>query len=354
MLETFKAHYRPEVGFMFELIQKLCMIQAPSGREFRLADKITEIIMPYVDDCRKDRLGNVIAFIRGEGENKQKILYAAHMDEVSGIVTRIEGNGSIRFTYNGGYNWTSGAYQKVCFFGGASGMLIPPSGGTAPNEYNSYIDIGAKSRDEALELVGIGETFTMVPGITRMAGTRIAGHPIDNRIGCAVLLEAAREIYERGVRPYNDIYFSFTVQEELALPSSGGSVVSFAVQPDIGIGVDVCASGDYNGAPTIDICLGGGAAIHIKDNSLIADYDLVNEMQEAAEENDIDYQLFAGYNGGNDAVPMQKVGLGCRAGLISIPMRYLHTAAETADLTDADACIDLVEALCDKPLKKVD
>ena len=150
---------------------------------------------------------------------------------------------------------------------------------------------------------------------------------------------------EMSISPRPEI--PFTVQEELALPSMGASVVSFAVQPDIGVAVDVCGTGDVPGAAPMAVKLGGGPAILVRDTTLVADKGLVDTLTKLAKDAGLSYQYEVSTAGGQDAVPMQKVGLGCKAGVISIPMRYLHTSAETADLSDASGCVTLSAALCD-------
>lgn len=332
---------------LYTLTKQLAAIPGPSGREQPVATTILKMIRPYVDNAYIDRVGNVIAEKKGCGEHKKTLCFSAHMDEVAVIVTNIEGSGNLRVTNIGGPNGVSLAYAEVVSLSGVRGRLIPLSDG-APNLGNMLLDIGAKSAEEASELVEVGDFFTMTSTMCRLAGTRFCGHPIDNRVGCAVELEAASRL--AGVTPYNDVVFAFSVQEEIALPSLGGSVISDDVKPDIAIAVDVCAAGDAVGGQPIPSKLGGGAALIVRDSTIITDGPLLDEMTAAAKENDIPCQKVVPLNGGTDGVPMQKVGHGSRTGVLSIPMRYLHTAAETADLADVEACVALSVALCSREL----
>ena len=328
---------------MFELMHKLCGVLAPSGREYAMTETIREMLAPWVDEVKVDVLGNVVGKICGTGgEDKKKILYLAHMDEVGFMVTYIEGNGYIRFTNMGGPNLVSAAYQEVIFESGTRGHIVPHTGSDGNLNYSTMVvDIGAKDQEDAKKYVKLGECFSALPHVTKLAGTMIGGRPLDDRIGCVILLEAAKAMKE--ARPYNDIYLAFTVQEETT--ANGATVSAFEIRPDIGIALDVCGTGDTIGAVPMETRCGDGAAILIRDSTLVADRDLVNTMFAVAEEKGIKHQTEVYTHGGTDAVPMQKVALGAKAGVISIPMRYLHTSAEVLDLADAEACRDLVLAL---------
>lgn len=339
---------------MFKLLSDLMEIHAFSGREEKLAEYITGFIAPLADEIKIDRLGNVIALFRGDGKDGKKLMYAAHMDEVGMIVTFIESSGYIRFTNNGFPNWTSLAYREVVFENGTRGMVVPQVGCDGnPSPEKMYVDIGAHSREEAEQYVQIGDCFAADNRLISLSGTTVAGRPIDDRIGCAVLMRLAERLHNRESKPYHDVYLVFSVQEEIALPDVGASVASYGVMPDIGIAVDVCATGDAVGALPMESKVGGGAVVQIRDNTAIFDRELVSHMISACEEKGIPYQRLVAYNGGTDAVPMQKIGLGCKTGAIGIPMRYLHTSAEISDIADAEACVDLCAALCDREIKTV-
>ncbi len=335
---------------MFELLQKLAQVSAPTGNEYPLGELIGKLITPYVDKVSFDGLGDVIGYVEGNGENKKKVLYSVHMDEVGFIAAKIEENGYIRFNNLGGPNLTSAAYREVVFpASGIHGMMVPHTGSDGNLQLGTMVvDIGAPSRAEAEKYVSVGDSFTLVPYMVKEAGNRIAGHPVDDRIGCAILIDAARELKESGKRPYNDIYFAFSVQEEVT--AAGACVLSNVVMPDIGIAVDVCGTGDTIGSFPMTVSLGGGAAILLSDTKLIGDRRLAEDMKKTCAENGIKYQIEVCVHGGTDAVPMAKSGSGCRANVISIPMRYLHTSAETFDMFDAEQCRELVYALCLRPL----
>ena len=334
---------------LYMLTKELCEIPAAAGREHTIAKRLAELAAPYADEWYLDRVGNLVTKITGAGADKKKILYAAHMDEVSVMACSIGDDGYVRFTKNGYPDITSLCYREVVSERGVHGMLVPDHGCEKDADPKKcYIDLGVYTKKDAAALVSVGDTFTAVPSLIRLGESAIAGRPIDDRIGCAVQLLAAKELYTRGTRPYHDVYFVYTVQEELSVPGVGASVACNEILPDIGLAVDVCDTGDVPGAYPMDVKLGGGAAILVRDTSMVADRGLVETLMELAKEKGIPYQLEVSSEGGVDAVPMQKAGLGAKASVLSIPMRYLHTSAETADLRDALGCVTLAVGLADK------
>ncbi len=322
---------------MFNLTKKILKPVSVSGREEAVVGVIAEEIAPYVDSLHTDAMGNLIAFKAGVGENKKKVMFAAHIDEIGFIVTYIEENGYIRFNTLGGINFTSASFTHVVFESGLRGVLVPDAAG------GHVVDIGAKNRKEAQRRVKIGDTFAVVSDVVKLAGTRVAGRPMDDRIGAVVLIEAAKRL--QGVDVKNDIYFCFTVQEEVGC--RGSKTAAYAIMPDIGIALDVTATGDTQGAAPMAVKLGGGAAIKIKDSSVVCDRGLVEIMKKEAEDKKIKHQFEILTGGGTDTSSMQQTGAGCLAGCISIPTRYIHSSVETIDMADVEESVKLTMALCD-------
>ncbi len=322
---------------MFNLTKKILKPVSVSGREDAVTGVIAEEIAPYVDSLRTDAMGNLIAFKEGKGENKKKVMFAAHTDEIGFIVTFIEENGYIRFNTLGGINFTSAAFTHVVFESGLRGILVPDANG------GHVVDIGVKNRKEAERRVKIGDTFAVVSDVVKLAGTRVAGRPMDDRIGAVIMIEAAKRLKDVDVK--NDIYFCFVVQEEVGC--RGSKTAAFSVMPDIGIALDVTGTGDTQGAAPMAVKLGGGAAIKIKDSSVICDRGLVETMRKTAEDNKIKYQMEILPYGGTDTSSMQQNAAGCLAGCISIPTRYIHSSVETVDMADVEECVKLTMALCD-------
>ena len=329
---------------MYNLIKKIMKPVSVSGREDAVVAVIAEEIRPYVDSMRIDALGNLIAFKSGTAKDKKKLMFAAHIDEIGFMATYIEENGFVRFAPVGGINYQSAAFSHVVFENGTRGILVPEKN-VKPEEYDAdkfVCDIGAKNRKEAERHVKIGDTFSVCADLQKLCGTRYAGRPLDDRIGAAILVEAARELKDTDCP--NDIYFVFTVQEEVGC--RGSQTAAFGIQPDIGIALDVCGTGDEQSSKPMAVKLGGGAAIKIKDHSVICDRSLVEKMRSVADVNGIKYQLEILLRGGTDTSSIQKAAGGALAGCISIPTRYIHSTVEEIDLSDVRECVRLTEAIC--------
>ena len=337
---------------MFNLTKKICKTLSVSGREQAVCGVIAEEIAPYVDSVSTDALGNLIAFKAGNAENKKKLMFAAHVDEIGFIVTYIEENGFIRFHTLGGINFVSAAFTQVVFENGVRGILVPEAGvgGNDLRQEKFVVDIGAKNRKEAQRKVKIGDTFAVASDFIKLMGSRASGRPLDDRIGAVVLIEAAKRLAERGSCA-NDTYFVFTVQEEVGC--RGSKTSAFAIQPDVGVALDVTATGDAQGAGKMAISLGDGAAIKIKDSSVVCDRGLVDKMISLAKTNRVRYQLEILSGGGTDTSSMQQAAGGAVAGCISIPTRYIHSSVETIDMADVEECVKLTQALCEADLSDI-
>ena len=322
---------------MTELIKKLIKAHGISGREKGISDTIAEIIAPYVDEVYSDALGNLIAKKNGAGKNKKKIMFAAHMDEIGFIVNFIEESGFVRIAPIGGISPVATAYSTVIFEGGISGVIVPDASCEKADLAvdKLCVDIGAKNRKEAEKKVKIGDYLMVTPSYTRLMGRRVAGRPFDDRIGCAVLVETAKKIDKVN----DDIYFVFTVQEEVGC--RGAKTSAYAIAPDYAIALDVTGTGDALGSKPMAVSLGGGAAIKVKDSSVICDSGVVKMLTDIAKEKKIKHQTEILLYGGTDTSSMQMAGAGCLAGAISIPTRYIHSGVETMDLGDVDACVAL-------------
>lgn len=332
---------------MINDLKIIMKIQGISSREDKIADKLTELIMPYVDDVKKDPLGSVIAVKYGKAKDKKKIMLCAHMDEIGFIVTYVQENGLVRVSRVGGINYVAAAYNRVVFENGAVGVIVPEgkveAKDFAPDKF--YVDLGVKTKREAERKVRIGESCALESSCVKLSGQRYAGRPFDDRIGCYVMIEAAKRLKDTD----NDIYFVFSSQEEVG--SRGSRTASFNVLPDIGLALDVTSTGDTAGADAnFSVKLGGGAAIKVKDSSVMCDQKLVSNLTGLAKENGIPYQMEVTIHGGTDTSSMQTVAGGSRAGCISIPIRFCHTQNEMIDMRDVTSCIDLTVCACKSEL----
>ncbi len=329
---------------MLNLIKTLTAVRGISGREKAVSDKLLALMAPLTDKCYNDPMGSLIAYKKGtapDGERK-KIMLCAHMDEIGFLVTFIEDSGMIRVAAIGGIHYVAAAFSTVVFGNGVKGILVPETG-TSPADLKQekmYIDIGAKDKKEAERKVAIGDFCALEGRVTRLCGRRVAGRPLDDRVGCAVLVKVAEQIKETPVA--DDVYFVFSVQEEVGV--RGAKTAAFAIAPDFALAYDVTGTGDSIGAKPMACSVGGGAAIKLKDASVICDYELAQKLAEIAKANEIKYQFEILLAGGTDTSSMQTAGAGARVGALSIPTRYIHSGVEMLDAADADACVDLTVA----------
>ncbi len=329
---------------MKDLIKKLTETFGPSGSEGPIREMIRKEVEPFVDEIRVDALGNLICLKKGSGGGK-KVLLDAHMDEIGLMVTHIDENGFLRFGAIGGVNAAVCLGQRVYFENGTFGVIgcekIEEPKDLKLNKL--YIDIGAKSREEASEKVKVGDSAAFFqPAID--LGSRMVAKAIDDRIGCVVLIEALKGLGSAK----HDIYAVFATQEEVGL--RGARVAAFGIEPDVGIAFDVTGTGDTPKAHTMDVSLGKGAAIKVKDSSLICHPGLRDYMVKLAEEKGIPYQMEVLERGGTDSGAIQMTKAGIPAGVISIPSRYIHSPSEMVDLDDVKACVELCKVVCKSSL----
>ena len=172
---------------------------------------------------------------------------------------------------------------------------------------------------------------------------RYAGHAADDKIGAAVMIKALINMCEAGKAFANDTYFVFTVQEEVGC--RGSKTASFNVQPDYAVAFDVTRTGDAFGASDMEVKLGGGAAIKLRDSSVICDVEFTAYLEKLADDNGIKWQPEILVAGGTDTSSMQMTAGGSKAGAISIPTRYIHSGSEMFDLFDTSEIIKLTEVL---------
>ena len=327
---------------MYQLLKKLTPAKpSVSGREGNIKDIISALMAPYADEIRTDALGNLICLKRGKGASPRRVLLSAHMDEIGFIVNFIEEKGFIRVAPIGGIDYTAACGSEVVFENGTVGVLVCEGDckkEDAPKAEKCYIDIGARDRKEAARRVAIGDTCALRAHVTRLMGTRVAGRPLDNRAGCAVLLSVAQAMTD----PADDIYYVFSVQEEVGC--RGAKPAAFGIAPDLALIFDVTATGDAIGVKRMAVKLGDGAAVKIKDNSVICDSALVKALLDAAKKEGIAAQSEILTFGGTDTSSVQMAGLGCRAGALSIPCRYIHSGVEMIDLKDMEAACALTVA----------
>ncbi len=338
-----------------ELLKLLCEMYGPTGFEQDVAAFIkeqTEGLCEYLPD----RMGNLICRVKGNGENLTKVMISAHMDEVGFIISDIEENGTVKFILDGGINPKVMAARGVVLFNEehtVKGLISSKAiHGLSPEERKEAlpadkmsIDIGADSADEVRQYVNIGDfgTFDSDFVIFGENDRMIKCKAIDDRLGCAAMIEVMRTITP-GTLPV-DLYFAFTTREEIG--NSGAQVAAQVIQPDYAIVLESTAIADIAGVPenTRVSEVGKGGTISLMDNSTIYNREFVELALELAKKENINAQVKRYVSGGNDAGHIHKSGKGVKALAISAPTRYLHSACCVASLDDYDSIKTLVSAL---------
>lgn len=332
---------------MKSLIQKLVETTGPSGYEAQIRSVVRAEIEPYADDVQVDALGNLIARKGQADGGGLKIMLAAHIDEIGVIVTQVDENGFIRFTTLGGVRPLNCVSGRVRFLDGAQGTINmePLDDNTkAPVLDQLYIDLGYTSSQDASVKIGDVAVFER-PFLD--LGKRLVSKAMDDRIGAAVLIEAMRQVKDTP----HQLFFTFSTQEEVGL--RGATTAAYAIDPDIGVSVDVTGTGDTPRRTKVrmQVGLGKGPAIKVRDGGMLSDRRVVDWMVQAAEKQGLPYQLEILEGGTTDARAMQLTRAGIPAGCISIPCRYIHSPSEMVDFDDVQNAVRLLVELVSHPVE---
>lgn len=320
---------------MFETIKSLTGAFGVSGNEEEIRETIISQIKGKVDEIKVDALGNLFAVKKG---TNKKIMLAAHMDEIGIIVTHIDDRGFLRFSNIGGVSPFVSFGQRVRFKNGTIGVVGKEEKLDDIKNLklsNLYIDIGVHSRADAEKYVKVGDVASFV-GEAILQGDMVVSKTLDDRAACAILVETIKNLPETN----NEIYFVFTVQEELGL--RGAKTAAYQLEADYAIAVDVTSTGDTPESKLMEVTVGKGPAIKIKDNSVMCHKDVIGLIKNKAEENNIPYQFEILEHGGTDAGSIHISGGGIPTGAISIPTRFIHTPSEYASLKDMENCVKLL------------
>ena len=329
---------------MKSLIQKLTETFSPSGSESAIREVIRGEVEGLADEVRVDALGNLIVRKGTKGKNGKRIMLAAHMDEIGLIATHIDENGFIRFTSLGFVRPHTLVSGRVQFTNGTQGMVGMEQDLHAtklPCLNDCYIDIGATSAKDCPVKVGDVAAFQR-PFLD--LGRRLVAKSMDDRIGCAVLIETLRSLK---ANPH-ELYFAFTTQEEVG--TRGAATSAYGIDPDIGLAVDVTLTGDTPKSRPMSISLGKGPAVKVKDTGMLADPRVVEWMCATAEKRHMPYQREVLDGGSTDARAIQMTRSGVPAGCLSIPCRYVHTPSEMVDYEDVQNSVSLLTALLSGPV----
>ena len=323
---------------MKELIEALCSVYGPSGQEKQIREAIAEQLAGVVDELHTDNFGNLSAIRRpsGNGSGGRRVMLAAHMDEIGVMVTHVDARGFCRFTSVGGVLSNTLIGSRVRFANGvegAFGLEGSPLPRERPTPHKMFLDVGATAREDAQ--VQVGDTGVFRSGFGAV-GDRLFAPNLDDRIGCAVLIQTLRELADTP----HELYAVFTAQEEVG--ARGATIAGYGLAPEIVLAIDVTATGDFPQATPMEVALGKGPAIKVMDRGMISHPGVRGWLVDTAQVCEIPYQFEVLELGSTDASAVQVSRAGVPAGAVSIPCRYVHTPSQVADYNDARNAVRLL------------
>lgn len=335
-------------------LEELCLLCAASGNEKAVREYICENIKHYADSIKIDPLGSVIAEKKGRKPSPKKLMISAHMDEVGLIITYINDDGTMQIAPVGGIDASVVIGRPVVVgdnnINGVIGakpvhLLNSNKRKELPKFSELYLDIGAENKKQAEELVSLGTYVHFLPSFNRMGDSKVCSKALDDRIGCAIMLELIKEEL-----PY-DVTFAFLVQEEVGL--RGAKAAAFSINPDIAIVLEATTAADISGAnDDVKVCsLGNGPVVSFMDRSTIYDRELYNLAFAECKRMDIPCQTKTRIAGGNDSGAIHMSRGGVRTIAVSAPCRYLHSPSSVADLNDIQNCLKLTKAMIEKAVE---
>ena len=332
---------------MTDYLKDLCSIYGASGRE----DAVRNYIITKIDgkcDWHTDNLGNVIAFKKGKKSPENRVMLEAHMDEVGMVITSITSDGFLKFSFVGGVSEAVAVGRSVLveenYVHGVIGLKVlhltdKDEEKKIPSVDNLFIDIGAKSREEAEKLVCAGDYAYFDSDYVKYGDGFIKARALDDRAGCAILLKLIDEELEY------DTFFAFNVQEETGLVGAVAS--AYSINPDYAIVVETTTAADINSVEGENrVCeLGKGAVVSFMDGRTIYNRELYNLAFDIADKNGIKVQTKSKVAGGNDAGVITKNRCGVKTIAVSLPCRYLHSPSCVIKESDLFESYRLVKLL---------
>ena len=328
---------------LWTILQTLVETPGPSGSEHVIREKIKAEIAGHADEVYTDALGNLIARKGALKEGGKRIMISAHVDEIGLMVTHVDDNGFARFLPIGGINPLTCLGGRVLFMNGTQGVIGMErlEKDEHPELGKYFIDTGATSKADSK--VGVGDVCGFDRPLLDL-GKRVVAKSMDDRVAAAIAVEALKEV-KPGV---NELYFVFSVQEEVGI--RGAITAAYGVDPEVGLAVDVTRTGDTPLGVKMEVALGNGPAIKVRDSSFIADPRVVKWMVNEAKAQKLPYQLEVLEAGGTDGAAMQRTRAGVPAGCLSIPCRYIHSPSEMVDRDDVENSVKLLVGLLGKPV----
>jgi len=331
-----------------DFFKKILETPSPSGFEAPVQEIVRRYLVESAENFRTDLHGNVIAV--KNSASPLRVMLAGHCDQIGMLVQYIDAEGFLYAQTIGGWDpqvligqkmtvWTAGGAVPGIIARKPIHLLTEEERKQVPKLKDLWIDIGAKDKDDASQVVRVGDPITLELGYRPMRNNLASATAMDDKSGLWVVIEAFRRASRRSLDCA--LYCVSTVQEEVGL--RGAQTSSFGIDPQVGVAVDVTHATD---CPTIDkkqegdVKIGGGPVIYRGPNM---NPRVVERLIAAAEAGSIAYQVAAsGRATGTDANAMQVNRAGMATALVSIPNRYMHSPVELISLDDLDKSADLL------------
>ncbi|MFF2754998.1 M42 family metallopeptidase [Psychrobacillus sp. NPDC058041] len=333
-------------------LKELNDLVAVSGEEDEVADYIKRELENTSLLKTEDSLGNLIYIKKGQNA-RISLLLAAHMDEIGFIVTYIDNDGFVYFGPIGDHDDRM-AINQVLQIKTQKGIVKGVTGTKPAHVLTSsdiqkaimmkdiFLDVGTSSKKETENLgVEIGDYITFDrEGQFLNDGPIFTGKAVDNRSGCAILIEVMKRIEQLDIQP--TVYGSATVQEETGI--RGAAPVGYTVQPTIALAIDVTLAGGLPGheKQELPVYLGKGAAIKFYDEGISVPKKLSRKLVETAKKYNIPYQREVLLKGATDARAISVSGNGVITGAISIPSKYIHSGVGCVHIEDIENVVELI------------
>lgn len=335
---------------MLNTVKTLCALDGVASWEDEVRAYLKERAKPYATEIRVDALGNLIVFKRGAKATGNKLMLAAHMDEVGIIISGITEDGYLKFKTIGGVDrrvllgkrLAIGSKKVPGIVGLKAYHLVSPmEERMVPQLEDFYIDIGAKDKAEAERRVELGDVAAFVSDCVEFGDNMLKAKALDDRIGCAVMLK----LMERDLPM--DVTFVFTVQEEVGTRGAFGA--AFSITPEIALILETASAADNPAVKThCRVCTPGkGPVISVMDNGAIYDRGLFERLRDLADHNGIQWQTKNYIAGGTDGMAIQRTKDGVRTCVIAAPVRYVHAPASVASIKDFDPMLKLAALFID-------
>jgi putative aminopeptidase FrvX len=340
---------------VLQLLKQITDVPSPPGYEEPMRKFMTEKMRPYADSIQYDGLGSVIA---RQGNSGPRIMIDAHMDELGGMIRHVRTDGFITMQMLGWWlpqalpdqRWTiytsKGPVTAVTALYDAH---IAPHTEEHGTQHQLYLDVGARSEKEAAALgIEPGDPVAPVSDFAELPYGRYMAKAWDDRIGCAMILEAMRRLAKK---PHpNQLYYAATIQEEGSDEMRGAQTSARLINPDIGIALEVDTPNDLPGNdPEASLTsLGKGPAIMLYDFSEFPNRKLLALVKTIASDQHIPLQFNFVQGFGDDAGAIKLNGTGVPVTTLLVPTMYTHTHNGIIDRKDFDQAVDLLVAVLEK------